>query len=78
MPPSSNSLGSECGSLSVASRLVARYAQDAVAAKKATLDEVLAAVAGRYVGIRKNASVNQRYIGIVAAAYSLIAQSAPE
>ncbi len=73
-----DSLGSECGSLSVASRLVARYAQDAVAAKKATLDEVLAAVAGRYVGIRKNASVNQRYIGIVAAAYSLIAQSAPE
>jgi hypothetical protein len=72
-----DSLGSECGSLSVASRLVARYAQDAVAAKKTTLDEVIAAVAGRYVGIRKNASVNQRYIGIVAAAYSLLAQSAP-
>ena len=72
-----DSLGSECGSLSVASRLVARYAQDAVAAKKTTLDEVIAAVAGRYVGIRKNASVNQRYIGIVAAAYSLMAQSAP-
>jgi hypothetical protein len=72
-----DSLGSECGSLSVASRLVARYAQDAVAAKKTTLDEVIAAVAGRYVGIRRNASVNQRYIGIVAAAYSLLAQSAP-
>ncbi len=73
-----DSLGSECGSLSVASRLVARYAQDAVAAGKSSLDEVVAAVAARYVGIRKNASVNQRYIGIVAAAYSLVAQSAPE
>ncbi len=73
-----DSLGSECGSLSVASRLVARYAQDALAAKKVTLDEVVAAVAARYVGIRRNASANQRYVGIVAAAYSLIAQSAPE
>jgi hypothetical protein len=57
----------------MASRIVARYASDVP--KTSSAADAVAAIAARYVGMRR--STNQRYIGVVKAAYAMLVQGAP-